>query len=512
MKTRTASASRYLGIELKSIHLRLAGRQVLKGLNWRIQPGERWVLMGGNGAGKTQSMKLLAGDVWPTPGKGSQRLYHWRGEVLHDPYGIKQDIAYLGAERQDRYEHYEWNQGVTAVVGTGLYRSDVPLDTLTRTDRARIARLLKQLGVADLARRRFLTLSYGQRRLVLLCRALAWNPALLLMDELVNGLDAANRGRVLQAVEALRRSRRPWVYSCHRPEDIPRSATHLAWLEGGRLRWSGPIRRAPVQLRAPAASGAQRPKSRGGKSAPGGSAARGAVASTAREPVLVLKNAWVWRDHAAVLKALDLRVLPGECWVIHGANGSGKSSLLRAIYGDFGVASQGELRRRGIEPGIPLSDFKARVGFVAPELQSWHPLHLQAQDVVVSGLHSSLGVEMNATRSERQLALRVLRSLGGAAFARRTLRQLSYGQLRRVLFARALVHKPDILLLDEPYTGLDRPTQARLQHVVERAVGEHRTIMIVTHRRDEWPAGATHELQLQQGRAVYCGPIRRRGK
>lgn len=515
MARKQAPRSRYLGVELKSIHLTLAGRPVLRGVDWRVQPGERWVLMGGNGAGKTQLMKLLAGDVWPTPRKHSVRTYAWRGEILREPYGVKQEIAYLGAERQDRYEHYEWNQRVSALVGTGLYRSDIPLDRLTVADRRNVSVLLARLGIESLARRRFLTLSYGQRRLVLLARALAWNPGLLLLDELVNGLDATHRDRVLDVVERLRRSLRPWVWSCHRPEDIPASATHFAWLDGGRLRWAGPIRRAPRSLRLSAEITAKAPP-RAAKSGQSERVTR--VGPTAAAPaddrmdetLLILRNAWVWRERKAVLRALSLQVNAGECWVIHGANGSGKSSLLRAIYGDFGVASQGELRRRGVEAGVPLAEFRERVGFVAPELQSWHPLHLLAVDVVISGLHASLGLEVRATHAERSAALSALRSVAAGHLANRTLRELSYGQLRRVLFARALVHRPDILLLDEPYTGLDRSSHQRLRHDVERLVEQGRTVMIVTHRRDEWPIHATHELQLQAGRALYCGVVRTR--
>jgi ABC-type molybdenum transport system ATPase subunit/photorepair protein PhrA len=86
---------------------------------------------------------------------------------------------------------------------------------------------------------------------------------------------------------------------------------------------------------------------------------------------------------------------------------------------------------------------------------------------------------------------------------------LSYGQARRVLFARASVRQPDIVLLDEPYTGLDALMRTRLRALVEAWVRQGRTIVIATHHRDDWPRGAHCELELVAGRARYCGPVRR---
>src|ERR1700676_3207374 len=92
----------FISVDLNKGRLSLAGKSVLRGIDWHIRPGQRWVLLGPNGAGKTQLLKLLAGDVWPSPASGPpRRCYHYRGESFEDPYGIKQEIAYLGAERQD---------------------------------------------------------------------------------------------------------------------------------------------------------------------------------------------------------------------------------------------------------------------------------------------------------------------------------------------------------------------------------------------------------------------------
>ena len=497
MKNPSAPRSRYLSVDLAHVDLRRGGRRVLRELNWRIRPGQRWVLQGANGAGKTQLLKLIAGDVWPQPRLQTRRIYRWRGERSSEPLGVKEEIAYLGAERQDRYEHYEWNHRVAAIVGTGVERSDIPLRELIASEQTHVALTLRRLGIAALARRRFLSLSQGERRLVLLARALASRPALLLLDEPLNGLDAPNRARVLAALGTMSRSALPWIFATHRPEEVPAGATHRAVLDRGRLRtgpWQQRRRRGTARTAVPL---------------PAKCAADSAPADT-QAPLLELRNASVWRAGAAVMRQVWWRIRTGDCWVVHGANGSGKSTLLATIHGDHGVAVPGQVSRRGHGPGEPLHEFQRQVGRVSPELQAALPRRLTALHCVVAGARGALALDGAASAAEIRTAARALRRVGAAALAQRTIAELSYGQARRVLFARALVRQPDMVLLDEPYTGLDASTRARLRVLVDKLANKERTVVIATHHRDDWPRRATHELELDAGRVRYCGTVRRR--
>ena len=497
------SSARYIRVDLENVSLSLGGRAVLRGIDWQVRPGQRWVLIGPNGAGKTQLLKLLAGDVWPSPGGAHLRRYSYRGESFHDPYGVKQEIAYLGAERQDRYEHYQWNHRVDVVVGTGLHRTDIALEPLSPRERVRVGQLLRRLRIEALAKRRFLTLSYGERRLVLLARALAWAPKLLLLDELFNGLDARNRQRVQHCLCALSRSSLPWVLTSHRIEDIPQAATHLCRLEGGRITLA-----TALNARARRVLPAGRPMAAGAVAAVGA----GHIAAPHRHGdasvLIALQRVSVWREGAAVLRRVSLQIRRGECWVVHGANGSGKSSFIQLLHGDLSAASGGSVARAGIASGVPLALFKRQVGLVTAELQLLQPRYLRVEEVVASGLDASVGLNAPLTGAQRLRARRALRRVGAGALAARTIRELSYGQLRRVLFARALVHEPAMLLLDEPHAGVDARTRARLRSLVQQAFESGVTVVISTHHRDEWPRGATHELELAQSRVVYCGPLR----
>ncbi len=135
-------------IELTHCSLILDGHTVLDDVSFALRRGERWALVGPNGSGKTMLLKMLRGDMWPTPDVNvarSSRRYRFGGQVSRDPAGLKHYIAYVGSERQDKYVRYGWNFSVVQVVTTGLFDEDIPLDypvaRATRAGRPTVAPL-----------------------------------------------------------------------------------------------------------------------------------------------------------------------------------------------------------------------------------------------------------------------------------------------------------------------------------------------------------------------------------
>jgi len=486
---RAQKRTRYLAVQLQRVRLERGGRRVLKGISWHIRPGERWVLLGPNGSGKTQLLKVIAGTVWPAP--AARPALHWRlyGERYDTPYEVKEDIAYLGAERQDKYDRYGWDMRVEKLIGTGIQRSDIPLAPLSGSDRRRIRSALRKLGIAHLARRHFLTLSHGERRVVLLARALAADPKLLLLDEVFNGLDEVNRQRVTRLLTSLK-GRLPWVLSTHRLEDVPASATHALVLRNGAAVYSGRLQRARLARWLPSARHSPQPKPR-----------RAKAPAADRTTQVRLVRARVYLGGRPVLKGISLTVRSGEFWVIHGKNGSGKTTLLRTLYGDHGVAVGGTVARAGIEPGEPLEKFRRRVGLVAPHLQAEYPRTLGVAETVQSGRHASIGMPGPPSAADRRAARRALALLGLTRLAHRTLGELSYGQTRSVLFARALACNLRMLLLDEPFAGLDAATHRKLRALVLTLAERGVTVVVAAHGLGEWRALATHSIELAGGGA-----------
>ena len=127
---------------------------------------------------------------------------------------------------------------------------------------------------------------------------------------------------------------------------------------------------------------------------------------------------------------------------------------------------------------------------------------------MLSGRHASIGLQRSFTRTDREAASRVLRRLGLARWARRTLGELSYGQTRLVLFARALVRNPRLLLLDEPYDSVDAPTRVVLGRELRKLAARGVAIVVTAHSPEAWIAHATHELEVDRGRVRYVGVLR----
>jgi molybdate transport system ATP-binding protein len=482
----THSARAALRVRLRHVDLRRDDRQILKDITWDIRPGERWALVGGNGAGKTQLLKILAGDVWPTPTRRSV-LRYWSGRTPLELMEVKDAIAYVGAERQDKYERYGWNLTVAEVIATGVHASDLPLVELTAAERRRVAALVRRFRLAPLKRRRMLTLSYGERRRTLIARAFAMRPRLLLLDEVFNGLDAANRKRLHAALDSLARTRIPWVIATHRAEDVPKRVTHWAQLAKGRLRR---LRKAPAALTE------EKPRARRAR-ASGSDFAAGAAPA-----VIELKHVSIYRDYRPVLMDVNWTIRAGEQWALLGANGEGKSTLLKMIYGDFPPALGGVIWRRGHQSGRHIEEFKRRVGWVSPELQSELVRLDSIEELVLSGIYASAGLNERPTRADVRRARACLKRFDLGARAAVSPRRVSYGELRRALIARALVNDPWLLLLDEPCTGLDVSARGEMLTHLERVAQGGVQIILATHHMQDFIPSIGRIARLARGRLV----------
>jgi molybdate transport system ATP-binding protein len=199
----------------------------------------------------------------------------------------------------------------------------------------------------------------------------------------------------------------------------------------------------------------------------------------------------VYLDYRKVLSEVNLTLNAGEHWAVMGPNGSGKSTLLRLIHGDLHVALGGTIERRGVPFGTHIEKWKHRTGWVSPELQADYFLAESIEEIVISGRYASVGLNMPATAVDRRAALRWLKHFGIEALRERKPKQVSYGQMRIALLARAMINDPDLLLLDEPCTGLDSDVRKQilgmLEDIAKRGV---QLVMAVHDEKDIVPANA----------------------
>ena len=486
-----ARGPRLESIELRNVGVRFGRHWALRDVSFTLEAGQRWLVTGANGAGKSVLLKLLRGDLWPTPTGHERRCYRIGARTDDDPLDARARIAHLGPERQDKYERREWNLSVEEVVGTGLFDTDIPLDAMDARARRAVRAALAEARLAGLAERRFPSLSYGQRRRVLLARALVRRPDVLLLDEALNGLDASSRKAFLRQLARASDGRMAWVLTTHRSGDRPAGVTHVARLSGGRIVAAGPVdegaaRRRPALARvAPVRGLAGRGPSSDGHGA---------------RALVHVGDATVYRDGRAVISRLDWTLGAGEHWCITGPNGSGKSTFIALLYGDLWPADGGSIVRGRAGPGAPIESWKARVGLVSPELQSrYAATECTLEEIVVSGLHASIGLNDRPTARESARARVALRRVGLDGLGARRARQVSYGQLRLALFARALVRPRRLMLLDEPFDGLDATMAERVRHVLDEVVRRGALVVIASHHADDVPDYAVNVLEFGRG-------------
>jgi molybdate transport system ATP-binding protein len=244
------------------------------------------------------------------------------------------------------------------------------------------------------------------------------------------------------------------------------------------------------------------PARRGGVQGVAGRRARRQLAAQERGAgawLLRLSNATIYRDDRAVIRNLDWTLRRGEHWAVLGANGSGKSTLLSAIYGDLHPALGGSIERHGAPGGTPIASWKRRVGWVSPELQADHYLARSIEEVVVSGRYASVGLNAPPTAADRRAARRWLDFFGIERLRDRGPRQVSYGQMRLALLARAMVHDPELLLLDEPCTGLDHDTRAEVLQTIQRLAQQGTQVVMAVHDREDIIPAVRNVLRI--GRA-----------
>ncbi|SFI32409.1 iron complex transport system ATP-binding protein [Paenibacillus sp. UNC496MF] len=221
-------------ITLQNITFRRGERQILNGVNLRMNKGEHWVVLGRNGCGKTTLLEMMNGYEFPTSGTI---------DVLGNRYGecdvreVRKEIGYIS---QSIMEKLTLRDPVWEVVATGEYAFLRFYQEIDEAVRQKALSLLEQVGMAHTAEQSLGSLSQGERKKVLLARALMQEPKLLIMDEPCAGLDLYEREKLLIDLGQLSRRELMVVYVTHHMEEIIPLFTHVALVQNGEIVAAGP--------------------------------------------------------------------------------------------------------------------------------------------------------------------------------------------------------------------------------------------------------------------------------
>lgn len=476
-------------VEAHHIRVTLSGQEVLKDISLTLFRGEHVLIRGGNGAGKSTLLRVLRGEQWldqiqsATGVRQAGRLvWHTGTGPEESPLAGRALSGLVSASQQEKAVRQGWNITGEELVLGGLSDS-VYLQQRPDPDvRERIHATVQLLGGEKFLYRFVPTLSQGQLRLLLIARALIRKPALLLLDEVTDGLDRQARMTLLEALERAC-TLSTLVMTTHRPETLPFWIRKEVFLEHGTLVAPGPV----FEQKFPSAP----------------SQPEGCLALRGYGAGIHLQKATVYLDRVPILHELDWTVRPGENWAVLGRNGAGKSTLLRLLAGDEMVAYGGEIQHELPRQGglvRCLADLRRGIHLVSDLQQATYGYDVSGEELVFSGIDNSVGTYREASEAERGQVAGLMDWLELTPLAKRSIRQCSTGQLRRLLLARALAGEPDLLLLDEPFSGLDAVSRKAFIEVLAQLAKQGIQMILVTHHESDIFSSITHVMQLEEGR------------
>ena len=448
---------------------RADGVPVLRELTWRGSAGTSWAVVGPNGCGKTTLLEALA---------GRHRLT--TGERTIPPSDA---IAFVGFREQSRLfspadfyyqQRFEFNEPDDCPTAREYLTADGAGDIGDVVSRFRLA------GLLDL---KLLKLSNGQQRRLRIARGVLKHPSLLLLDDPFSGLDTASRHELDLCLGRIPQDNRTVVLAC-RPDSVPTWVTNVLELGSPYRATARKDYAPPEQFEATVRAEPPALRSYG-------------------PPVVEMRGVTVRHGGRAILTDVDWTVRRGERWAVLGPNGSGKTTLLSLLCGDHPQAFANDIRlfgaRRG--GGETIWEVKKRVGLVSPEMHQYFPRMLTARDAVASGFCDRFAPERLTATQETQvdalLGRFTLSVVAGQAWWR-----LSTGTQRLLLFLRAVVKRPELLILDEPFQAIDAETMLRVRAWLSSELSAEQTLLLVVHDTTELPAGMTHRLRLDGGRVV----------
>jgi molybdate transport system ATP-binding protein len=472
--------------QLTDVSVTFNGVDILKNINLSIQPGEQWAIIGKSGSGKTTLAHALTG-----------KLFHSGTVSFHLPnHSHAHRILLL-----EQQHHFKNRSNTSDFYYQQRYNSSDAEDTITVQEAlqplinaAPASNWIEQLHLTHVLQEPLIQLSNGENKRLQLAQALFLDPAVLIMDNPFVGLDVEGRQTLHRIIDSIIASGISIILITP-PQELPGSITHVAVLEKGSLVKAG--KKQDMQLLTPVLPPAL----------PAGIISKLKAAGDNNHFTAAVKmvNVTIKYGEKIILQAINWEVKKGDCWSISGPNGAGKSTLLSLVTADNPQAYANELylfdQRRG--SGESIWDIKRRIGFVSPELHLYFDRGTSCFDVIASGLFDTIGLFKQISTAQQEQVQAWIELLQLQAVQRRPLFQLSLGQQRMVLLARALVKNPPLLILDEPCQGLDEEQISYFKLLIDQLCATfNTTLLYVSHYSKDLPSCITQSVVLENGKMV----------
>jgi energy-coupling factor transporter ATP-binding protein EcfA2 len=469
-------------LEVADLNVRYENRtkHAVSDVTFRMEKGEFVLLTGPSACGKSTLMQAVCGFIpWIVPAEVS-------GSIAID--GIRYDdpaaVAGVACMVQQDPETQFCTETVEDEVAFGPENFRFPPARI----REAVDKALSSVGASDLIDRRLSTLSGGEKQKVAIAAVLAVEPRLLILDEPTSNLDPRSAATVVSAIDGLRRKKETTaVLIDHRLKGFMHMATRVLFMDSGILK-------ADCRPGDPRIEELLRDKST--------PPSREGVLREPSDVLLSIEGLSYEIDGNKILDDVHLSVRKGDLTAIMGPNGSGKTTLLRHIMG-LVEPQKGRIDVLGhsIAPGKPVGPWLLGKGI---GMVFQNPDHQIFEDTIEREVRfASANFRVPTDGAER--AVREFERSEGV-FKHVHPHCLSFGQKRRLNIISSASHGPQLLLLDEPFTGQDPENARRLLAMISDMRGQGWTVVVITHDADFARSFCTGAVMLSEGRVVASGP------
>lgn len=479
-------------LSIEKVSVQLNGRQVLKDIDLLIGEKEQWAITGPGGSGKTVLIHTICGQHFFT-GKisasfGTQENFQHRIAVVEQQHRFRDITNRSDFYYQQRYNSFDAERTLTVREDLDLFFSveKKMKNGFSKTE------LIQLLRIDELLDEPLIQLSNGENKRLQLVKALLMEGELLILDQPFIGLDISGRQILHKVLNELSAKGIRLMLVGSGPE-IPEYITHVAELNEGLLKSSGlkkdfkfhNIDDKPLPF---IDAGQLKYIHRG--------------LSDEFDFAVRMVDVNIKYGDKYVLRHIDWKVRKAEKWSLSGPNGAGKSTLLSLITADNPQAYANEIylfdRKRGT--GESIWDIKRRIGYISPELHLYFDSGATAFQTVASGLFDTIGLFRQLNQEQYDLVKYWMQLIQLLSVQDKLLSQLSLGEQRIILLARALIKNPPLLILDEPCQGLDEVNtlffKAMIDHFCQTF---HTTLIYVSHYHQEIPECVNLFLYLENG-------------
>jgi len=489
-------------ISINNITVRYLNNTLFRGLNFIIKKGEHWALIGESGSGKSALLHTIAGRFNITGGTVDHCFFdefvqeHGYSENLltyHKLVALVEPKHHFRnlSNTSDFYYQQRYNSSDSEDALTVERYLGAVIPTPGKPVYWTFEKTTSLLKLGDLLQKQIIKLSNGETKRLMIAAALLKNPALLLLDSPLTGLDVQTRSAFNAIIDEIIASGISVIMATS-PYEIPAAITQVAVLKNGAIAQTIPKERFNPDLFL-----------QDDKDDVDNKELKALLdESTSKTPykfIVNMNSLHIQYGEKVILDGINWQITPGERWALLGPNGAGKSTLLSLINGDNPQAYANDMvlfdKKRGT--GESIWDIKSRIGFVSPELHQYFPTDNSCLQVIESGYYDTLGLFRQSTKTKAETALRWMKALEIEKYARVLLKNIPASAQRLCLLARALIKNPDLLIFDEPCQGLDAHQQHHFKTLVDTICSmSNVTLIYVSHYQQEIPESVTKVFEL----------------